>query len=229
MKFGIVQFPGSSSHKDLFYVIREILDQDAFYIWHKDSELHKADAIILPGMGVNETNESIRQVIGKSQIMSHIKKFAKNGGFVFGVGNGFNVLCETGLLPGKILMNENQKYCCKNIFIKPAHVHSSITALLDTNMAYKIPIACQYGNFNIDDESVRSLRENKQILFHYCDKDGHLTEEANPIGSRANIAGICNKEKNVYGLIPHPERASDDELGNTDGRYIFESIIAYLK
>jgi phosphoribosylformylglycinamidine synthase subunit PurQ / glutaminase len=229
MKFGIVQFPGSTNHKDLFYVISEILEQEAFYIWHKDNDLHKADALIIPGMGINGLNENCGSSLIKSSVLGQVKKFAKNGGFVFGVGNGFNILCESGLLPGKILINESQKYCCKNVYIKPAHIHSSITALLDTNMAYKIPIACLYGKFQIDDESVRSMRENKQILFHYCDKDGHLTEEANPNGSRANIAGICNKERNVYGLIPQPERASDDELGNTDGRAIFESIIAYLR
>lgn len=229
MKFGIVQFPGSIYHKDLFYVIKEILEQEAFFLWHKENDLHKADAIIIPGLGLNGNYENSNSPIVKSTIINQVKKFAKNGGFVFGVGNGFNILCESGLLPGKILINENQKFSCKNVYIKPSHVHSSITALLDTNMAYKIPIANLYGRFHIDDESVRGLRENKQILFHYCDKDGHLTEDANPNGSRANIAGICNKERNVYGLIPQPERASDDELGNTDGRAIFESIIAYLK
>jgi phosphoribosylformylglycinamidine synthase len=229
MKFGIVQFPGSTNHKDIFYVIQDILEQEAFYIWHNESDLHKANAVIIPGMGINGINNQLNSFINKSAIIGLIKKFAKNGGFVFGVGNGFNVLCASGLLPGNLIINENQKYCCRNVYIKPAHVHSSLTALLDTNLAYKIPIACLYGKYQIDDESVRSLRENKQILFHYCDKDGHLTEEANPIGSRANIAGICNKERNVYGLIPQPERASDDELGNTDGRIIFESIIAYLK
>jgi phosphoribosylformylglycinamidine synthase len=229
MKFGIIQFPGSIYHKDLFYVINEILEQEAFYLWHKDNDLQKADALLIPGLGLNGFSDKGSASFLKSPIISQIKKFSKNGGFVFGIGNGFNLLCECGLLPGKISVNENQKYSYKNVFIKPSHVHSSITALLDTNMAYQIPIAGLYGRFYIDDESVRSLRENKQILFHYCDKDGHLTEEANPNGSRANIAGICNQERNVYGLIPQPERASDDELGNTDGRAIFESIIAYLK
>jgi phosphoribosylformylglycinamidine synthase I len=229
MKFGIVQFPGSTCHKDLFYVISEILNQEAYFIWHKDTELKKPDAILVTGMGLNGMHCNASNLYAKSPILTQVKKFIKAGGFVFGVGNGFNILCETGLLPGKILINENQKFCCRNVHIKPAHTHSSITALLDTDMAYKIPIAHLYGRYQIDDETVRSLRENKQILFHYCDKDGHLTEEANPSGSRANIAGICNKEQNVYGLMAQPERASDDELGNTDGRAIFESILAYLK
>jgi phosphoribosylformylglycinamidine synthase subunit PurQ / glutaminase len=229
MKFGIVQFPGSTNHKDLLYVIRDILEQEAFFIWHNESGLNKADALIIPGIGVNGLSEKASTSLINSPIMRHVEKFAKNGGFVFGIGTGFNLLCESGLLPGKISINGNRKFCCKNVYIKPSHVHSSITALLDTNLAYKIPIACLYGKFYIDDESVRGLRENKQILFHYCDKDGHLTEDADPGGSLANIAGICNREKNVYGLIPQPERASDDELGNTDGRAIFESIIAYLR
>jgi phosphoribosylformylglycinamidine synthase len=229
MKFGIVQFPGSTCHRDLYYVIREILDQEAVYLWHKETELKKLDAIIVTGLGINGLSQNAAKLLNNSPILTSVKKFAKIGGFIFGVGNGFNVLCEIDLLPGKILINDNQQFSCKNVFIKPAHTQSSITALLDTNMAYKIPIAHLYGKFQTDDDTARSLRENKQILFHYCDKDGHLTEEANPNGSRGNIAGICNKEKNVYGLMPQPERASDDELGNTDGRAIFESIIAYLK
>jgi phosphoribosylformylglycinamidine synthase subunit PurQ / glutaminase len=229
MIFSIVHFPGSNSHKDLHYVITSILEQEAIYIWHKDTELKKTDAILVPGMGVNNHYSNSSELLANSPVLSKIIKFAENGGFVFGIGNGFNILCLAGLLPGKILINNNKQFICKNVYIKPAHTRSSITALLDANLAYKIPIAHLYGMYSTDDDTVRSMRENKQVLFHYCDFEGHLTEDANPNGSRGNIAGICNKEKNVYGLMPQPERASDDELGNTDGRAIFESIIAYLK
>jgi phosphoribosylformylglycinamidine synthase subunit PurQ / glutaminase len=229
MKFGIIQFPGSTDHKDLFYIINEIIEQEAFYIWHKDTDLKKADAILVTGKGLNGISETPSELQKKSPVLAQIKKFVRNGGFVFGIGSGFGLLCAAGLLPGKLVMNANSRFCCKNVFIKPAHIHSSLTALLDTNMAYKVPVSCLYGQYYADDETLRSLRENKQILFHYCDKDGSLTELANPNGSIGNIAGICNKEKNVYGMVPHPERASDDELGNTDGRAIFESVIAYLK
>lgn len=229
MKFGIVHFPGSTCHKDLVYIMSEIMEQESDLIWHKETEINKTDAVLIPGMGINSNFPKISDLLVQSPVLTQIIKFAQKGGFVFGIGNGFNLLCHIGLLPGQISMNSNGKFICKNVFIKPTHTHSSITALLDTNMAYKIPIAHQFGKFEADEETVRSLRENKQILFLYCDQDGHLTEDANPNGSVGNIAGICNKEKNVYGLIPQPERASDDELGNTDGGAIFESIIAYLK
>lgn len=228
MKFGIVQFPGTTCHKDLYYVINEIMEQEAIFLWHKDTDFPKVDAIIVPGHGINQ-HIVFEEIYKKSPVIKHIHNFASKGGFVFGTGDGFRFLCETGLLPGTVTMNHNQKFVCKNVFIKPIHNQSSITALLDTNLAYKVPIATKYGNYQTDDNTVKGLRENKQILFLYCDEDGHLTEDANPTGSRGNIAGICNKEKNVYGLLVHPERASDDELGNTDGRAVFESIIAYLR
>lgn len=229
MKFGIVHFPGSTCHMDLVYVMSEIMEQESILIWHKETEINKIDALLIPGMGISNHLPKYSDLLLKSPVLNHIIKFAKNGGFVFGIGSGFNLLCHIGLLPGKIEMNDSGKFICRNVFIKPMHSHSSITALLDTNLAYKIPIAQQFGKFYAEDEIIRGLRENKQILFLYCDEDGHLTEDANPNGSLGNIAGICNPEKNVYGLIPQPERASDDELGNTDGRAIFESIIAYLK
>jgi phosphoribosylformylglycinamidine synthase subunit PurQ / glutaminase len=229
VKFGVVKFQGSTNHEDLLYIISSILEQEAVSIMHNCDKLPKVDAIILPGGFSNNGSLANGIAASKSAIMKEVKEFAKKGGFVFGIGNGFQVLCEVKMLPGKLLINDNQLFTCKNIFIKPAHTHSSITALLDTNAAYKIPISNRFGKFQINDATVRRLRENEQILFHYCDKDGHLTEEANPNGSRGNIAGICNKGKNVYGMLPQPERAVDDELGNTDGRLIFESIIAYLK
>jgi len=229
MKFGVVKFQGSICHDDLIFIIRSILEQEVISINYQIDILPKVDAVIIPGGFAN--NESAGSALpgSKTPVMRLVKEFAKRGGFVFGIGNGFHLLCEIKMLPGKLIMNHNQLYTCKNTFIKPAHIHSSLTALLDTNMAYKIPVSNLFGNYQINDQTVRRLRENEQILFHYCDKDGHLTEEANPNGSRGNIAGICNKGKNVYGLLPQPERAVDDELGNTDGRLIFESIIAYLK
>ncbi|MFN8256986.1 MAG: phosphoribosylformylglycinamidine synthase I [Bacteroidales bacterium] len=229
MKFAVINFQGSTNHDDLIYVIKSILEQETLSVHCDSSKLPKIDAIIIPGGFQNLPCNDIRIPASKAPVMAMVKDFAKKGGFVFGIGTGFEVLCNTKMLPGKLLMNQNLLYTCKNIYIKPAHSHSSITALLDTNAAYKIPVSTLYGNYQINDETVRRLRESEQILFHYCDKDGHLTEEANPNGSSNNIAGICNKGKNVYGLLPQPERAVDDELGNTDGRLIFESIIAYLR
>jgi phosphoribosylformylglycinamidine synthase subunit PurQ / glutaminase len=229
MKFGVLKFQGSTNHDDLVYIIRSVLEQEVVSIVCNCNKLPKIDAILIPG-GF-ENNQCIAESVpaSKSPVMKLVKEFAKKGGFVFGIGSGFQILCEIKMLPGRLLVNDSLLYICKNVYIKPAHAHSSITALLDTNMAYKIPISGKFGKYYINDETVRRLRENEQILFHYCDKDGHLTEDANPNGSMGNIAGICNKGKNVYGLLPQPERAADDELGNTDGRLIFESIIAYLK
>jgi len=229
MKFGIIKFQGSNAHDDLMYVLSTFLEQEVISIASDIGKLPKTDAIIVPGGFYNNQCLDGGISASKTLVMRHVKEFAKKGGFVFGTGNGFQVLCETKMLPGKLLINENQMFTCKNSFIKPAHSHSSITALLNTNSAYKIPIANLFGRYYINDKTIRRLRENGQILFHYCSQTGHLTEEANPNGSLGNIAGICNLGKNVYGMLPQPERAVDDELGNTDGRLIFESILAYLK
>jgi len=223
MNFGVIRFPESTGHNDMEYILAEILEQKVTMIWHKESKLPKLDAIIIPGGTGGEKSRK------KEPIISEIKKFAKNGGFVLGVGLGFRLLCEIDLLPGKLLPNESGKFYCKNTFIKPNHTHSALTALLNTNFAYKIPIATQTGKYNSSDDTIKQMREKEQILFQYCTEDGHLSEQANLNGSRANIAAICNAGKNVYGIIPQPERAADDEIGNTDGTYIFDSILAYLK
>ncbi|MDF1546806.1 MAG: phosphoribosylformylglycinamidine synthase subunit PurQ [Bacteroidales bacterium] len=223
MKFGIVRFPESTCYFDTRYVLSEILEQEVYEVWHQDTKINKIDALIIPGGSFDIGTRK------KSPIISEIRKFAKIGGFVLATGFGFELLCKIGLLPGELQLNENQKFCSKNIFIKPKHTYSALTALQDSNFAYKIPIAEKYGKFEASDKIIKEMRENEQILFQYCTEDGHLTEHANPTGSRANIAGICNAAKNVYGMVPLPERAADDELGNTDGSLIFESIIAYLK
>jgi len=229
MKFGVVIFPGSNCDEDMVYVLKEILNQKVARLWHKDTDLQNVDAIVLPG-GFSFGDYLRSGAIARySPIMEEVIKFANNGGFVFGVCNGFQILCETGLLPGALLHNDNQKFICKNIHIKPANHETAITALLKSDEALKIPIAHGEGKYFADKETIKKMRENKQILFHYCDEKGNLTKDANPNGSIENIAGICNKGKNVYGMMPHPERAADDELGNTDGRLIFESILAYLK
>jgi len=161
--------------------------------------------------------------------MEKVIAFANNGGFLFGVCNGFQILCEAGLLPGALLHNSNQKFICKNTYIKAENNNSSVTQLIDTTQALKIPIAHGEGKYYADDETLAKLNLNGQILFRYCNENGIVNEASNPNGSIANIAGICNEKRNVFGMMPHPERASDDELGNTDGRIIFESILESLK
>lgn len=229
MKFGVIVFPGSNCDHDMIYVLRNIMEQQVIELWHKDTNLQGADAIILPG-GFSYGDYLRSGAIARySPIMDHVIRFANDGGFVFGVCNGFQILCEAGLLPGALLHNSNQKFVCKNVFIKPDNNCTVITSLLDKAKAYKIPIAHAEGRYYADEETLKTMRQNCQILFRYCDANSIITEEANPNGSIDNIAGVCNENKNIYGMMPHPERAADDELGNTDGRTIFESILNMVK
>jgi phosphoribosylformylglycinamidine synthase subunit PurQ / glutaminase len=229
MKIGVVIFPGSNCDHDMIYVLRNIMEQNVVELWHKDTNLQSVRAIVLPG-GFSYGDYLRSGAIARfSPIMEYVIDFANNGGFVFGVCNGFQILCEAGLLPGALLHNSNQKFICKNVFIKPDNNNTVITALLDKNKAYKIPISHREGRYYADEETLKRMRQNYQILFRYCDSSGTITEEANPNGTIDNIAGVCNEQKNVYGMMPHPERAADDELGNTDGREIFESILSSAK
>lgn len=226
MKFGVVIFPGSNCDQDMIYVLKDILRQDVAELWHKDKTLKKVDAIILPG-GFSFGDYLRSGAIARfSPIMEKVVEFANNGGFVFGVCNGFQILCETHLLSGALLANSNQKFICKNTFIKASNSNSSLTKLVNKALALKIPIAHAEGRYYADNETLKSMRLNEQIIFRYCDETGNIGCDANPNGSIENIAGICNDKKNVFGMMPHPERASDTDLSNTDGIIIFESILA---
>lgn len=228
MKFGVVIFPGSNCDKDMIYVLRHIMEHEVIELWHKNTDLQGVDAIILPG-GFSYGDYLRSGAIARySPIMEKVIDFANKGGFVFGVCNGFQILCESGLLPGALLHNDNQKFICKNIFIVPDNNGSVATALLDKQKPLKIPIAHGEGRYFAKEETLQEMRQNGQILFRYCNQYGEVTSAANPNGSIENIAGVCNAKKNVIGMMPHPERAADDELGNTDGKLIFESIINSL-
>ncbi|MBN2663269.1 MAG: phosphoribosylformylglycinamidine synthase subunit PurQ [Bacteroidales bacterium] len=229
MKFGVVVFPGSNCDEDLVYVLQDILNQKVIKLWHKDTDLQKVDGIFIPG-GFSYGDYLRSGALAKySPIMQSIIEFANKGGFVFGICNGFQILCETGLLPGALLQNDTQKFICKNVFIKPDNNKSIISSGLDPERALLIPIAHAEGRYYADGKTITEMRKNGQILFRYCNEYGHLSDEYNPNGSVENIAGICNEDKNVFGMMPHPERAADDELGNTDGILIFESILNKLK
>ena len=229
MKFGVVIFPGSNCDQDMIYVLRNIMEQEVVELWHKDTDLQKVDAVVMPG-GFSYGDYLRSGAIARySLIMEKVIEFANNGGFVFGVCNGFQILCESGLLPGALLHNDNQKFICKNIHIIPDNNTSSVTGLLNKQKALKIPIAHGEGRYFAKKETLQEMRQNGQILFRYCNEYGEITSEANPNGSVENIAGICNENKNVIGMMPHPERGADDELGNTDGRLIFESMLAFIQ
>lgn len=225
MKFGVVVFPGSNCDEDMVYVLETIMKQEVVKLWHKDSSLQNCDFIVLPG-GFSFGDYLRSGAIARfSPIMKSVIEHANKGGYVFGVCNGFQILCESQLLPGALLHNNSQKFICKNLYIKPDNNQSILTATLDLNKVLKIPIAHGEGRFYTDSETLKRLEENGQILFRYCDSNGDVTDTANPNGSINNIAGICNDSKNVFGMMPHPERAADIELGNVHGYEIFKSII----
>jgi phosphoribosylformylglycinamidine synthase I len=225
MKFGVVVFPGSNCDEDMVYVLQTILKQNTIKLWHKNTDLEGCTHIILPG-GFSYGDYLRSGAIARfSPIMNNVIKHAENGGFVFGVCNGFQVLCEAGLLPGALLHNNTRKFICKNVFIKAENNSTAVTNAIPKNKALKIPIAHGEGKYFADAETLKKLNTNGQILFRYCDESGNITEEANPNGATENIAGICNATKNVFGMMPHPERASDAELNNEDGKFLFESIL----
>ncbi|HDR89648.1 MAG TPA: phosphoribosylformylglycinamidine synthase I [Bacteroidetes bacterium] len=229
MRFGVVIFPGSNCDHDVIYVLNEVMEQDVVELWHKDADLKKSDAVILPG-GFSYGDYLRAGAIARySPIMEKIIEFAKRGGFVLGICNGFQILCEAGLLPGALLHNNHQKFVCKNIYIVPDNNATPLTSMLDKNKPLKIPIAHKEGRYYAPNDDLMTMRQNHQILFRYCDKNGEISEAVNPNGSVENIAGVCNAAKNVFGMMPHPERAADDELGITDGRIIFESLIRAVK
>ena len=229
MKIGVVIYPGSNCDHDMIYVLRDLMEQEVKELWHKDTGLQGVNAIILPG-GFSYGDYLRSGAIARfSPIMENVIRFANEGGFVFGVCNGFQILCEAGLLPGALLHNDHQKFSCKNIYLKADNDTTIITSLLDKNTAYKIPIAHGEGRYYADENTLKNMRLNDQILFRYCDENGVISEEANPNGSIENIAGVCNETKNVFGMMPHPERAADIELGNIDGRAIFESILSMIQ
>lgn len=228
MKFGVITFPGSNCDKDMVYVLREKMGLDVEELWHKDHDLKGSDAIVLPG-GFSYGDYLRSGAIAKfSPVMAEVIKHANNGGYVLGVCNGFQILCESGLLEGALLHNNNQKFICKNTYLKPVSKTASITKKLDFDKAYKIPIAHGEGRFFANEDTLKSLEDNDQILFKYCNENGEVNAEFNPNGSLLNIAGISNKRKNVFGMMPHPERAADEELKNIDGQKIFESWLSLI-
>jgi len=228
MKFGVVIFPGSNCDHDIIYTLKNVMKQEVVKLWHKDSDLQNCDFIVLPG-GFSFGDYLRSGAIARfSPIMENVINFAAKGGYLMGICNGFQILCEAGLLPGTLLHNNNQKFICKNIFIKSQTKNSLLTASLDQNKALKIPIAHGEGRYFAEEKVISDLQKNDQILFKYCNENAEITEEANPNGAILNIAGITNIKRNVFGMMPHPERAADIELRNTDGKLIFDSILSNI-
>jgi phosphoribosylformylglycinamidine synthase len=228
MKFGIIVFPGSNCDDDMMHVLGNVMQQETVKIWHKETVLDgfaPGDCIVLPG-GFSYGDYLRSGAIARfSPIMNAVVDFANSGGLVYGICNGFQILCEAGLLPGVLLRNANQQYICKNVFLKTISNNSPLTAGIPSGQVLKIPIAHGDGRFYADAETLAELEANDQILFKYCQPNGEIAVEANPNGALDNIAGICNKQRNVFGMMPHPERASEDILGNADGHRLFDSLV----
>lgn len=229
MKFGVVIFPGSNCDHDMIYVLKNILNQEVVKLWHKDTDLQNVDFVVLPG-GFSYGDYLRSGAIARfSPIMEEIIAFANNGGYVMGICNGFQILCESHLLPGALLHNNSQKFICKNTYIKSITSNSIVTSNIAKGSVLKVPIAHGEGRYFAQEETMKQLIDNDQILFKYCDEQGIVTDQANPNGSLLNIAGICNAKRNVFGMMPHPERAADKELQNTDGVHVFTSILKQFK
>jgi phosphoribosylformylglycinamidine synthase I len=229
MKFGVVIFPGSNCDEDIINTLERLTGQPVARLWHKDHDLQGADFIVLPG-GFSFGDYLRSGAIARfSPIMQEVMNFAAAGGNVMGICNGFQILTEAGLLPGALLHNRTRKFICRNIYLKAETLDSPLTSQIDPQRALKIPIAHGEGNYFADGDVLKSIKENDQILFRYCDEAGNITADANPNGSLENIAGVCNLNRNVFGLMPHPERAADSLLANEDGLAIFESILSMVK
>lgn len=226
MKAGVVIFPGSNCDQDLIEVLSKFTEEPVQKLWHKDTDLKGCTHLFLPGgfsYGDYLRSGAIAQL---SPIMQSVKQHAQAGGFVMGICNGFQILCEAGLLPGALLRNTNMKFTCKNVWLTPVNLSTSVTRQLDTESVLKIPIAHGEGRFYCDPETLASLEEKGQVVFRYCSENGALNDEFNPNGSLNHIAGVCNEGFNVFGMMPHPERCSDLSLFNDDGLKLFESIFA---
>jgi phosphoribosylformylglycinamidine synthase I len=228
MKFGVVVFPGSNCDHDAFYAIGNVLKKPVEFIWHQSEDLANCDAIILPG-GFSYGDYLRTGAIARfSPVMNSVEKFAHSGGLVLGICNGFQILCEAGLLPGAMMRNSGLRFICRHVHIRVEQTDTPVTNAASKGQILKIPIAHSDGNWTVDDATLAELEKNRQVLFRYTTPDGSNDDAGNPNGAIHNIAGMCNREHNVAGLMPHPERAVESALGSADGLVIFRSMVEAL-
>jgi phosphoribosylformylglycinamidine synthase subunit PurQ / glutaminase len=229
MNFGVLQFPASNCDQDALHVLKNVMGHSARFIWHKEASLGDVDAIVIPG-GFSYGDYLRTGAIARfSPVMAAVQTFAANGGIVLGICNGFQILCEAGLLPGALIRNRSLQFRCEHVFIRTETTDSPFTNQIPAGKLLRVPIAHGEGCYFADEETLAKLKANNQILWRYVNAQGEATEASNPNGSLDNIAGICNESRNVVGLMPHPERASEAILGCADGRLIFESLIHALE
>lgn len=229
MKFGVVVFPGSNCDIDCYHALKDVMGQEVEYIWHKFNNVDGFDCIVLPGGFSYGDYLRCGAIARFSPVMDRVIEFARKGKPVIGICNGFQVLTEAGLLPGTLLRNKNMKFICNTVPVSVENANTPFTNLCSKGQVLRIPIAHGDGNYFVDEDTLKDMDKNNQIVFRYCNPDGQIVEGENPNGSLRNIAGICNKEGNILGMMPHPERCMEKILNNDDGAVIFKSIINYLK
>ena len=226
MKFGVVILPGSNCDHDALHVARDVLGAEAEPLWHKDTDLKGADCVIIPGGFAYGDYLRAGALAKFAPIMEPIRRHAETGGLVLGICNGFQVLTEVGLLPGALMRNQHLRFLGRDVHVRVEETDTPFTSLFEAGQVFRAPIAHGEGNYYADEETLDALERNRQVIFRYCDEEGRLTAEANPNGSARHIAGICNRARNVVGLMPHPERCAESILGNATGLLMFQSIVS---
>jgi phosphoribosylformylglycinamidine synthase subunit PurQ / glutaminase len=228
MKFGVIIFPGSNCDHDAYWTIQNVAKQPATFLWHESHDLQNCDVIIVPGGFAYGDYLRTGAIAKFSPVMESVRKFADGGGLVLGICNGFQVLCESGLLPGALICNAGLKYVCKPVHVRVESTDTPFTSTCRQGEVLTIPIGHMGGNYFCDDSTLSELHREQRIIFRYSTADGQVTAEANPNGSLDNIAGICNPGRNVLGMMPHPERSSEPELGGIEGFRIFQSLVGAM-
>jgi len=228
MKFAIVVFPGSNCDADCWHIARDLLGCEADYVWHKETDLKGADAVILPGGFAYGDYLRAGALARFSPVMESVSRFAKAGGPVLGICNGFQVLLEAGLLPGAVRVNKTLRYVCRDVFMRVENMETAFTRLYEPGQIVRMPIGHGEGNYTAPPETLEELNREGRVVFRYCDEEGRVNDAGNPNGAAENIAGIANRDGNVVGLMPHPDRCSEGLLGNDIGRKMFESVVSAL-